>query len=677
MIIKFALKNIKHTVDHLPIFLLSVSFSIMVAFSFFQISMNDRVKRELVENVGILGNQGLATLISIHYFIIFFIFLFVLYSNNFFMRQKRRDVSVLLLAGFSKLQIASYFMVQILVIGLICLTAGIGLGLIFSRLIYMFLLKLMALDIAPILSWDLQAVQEMAVLFALAMLILFLNIIYHITKTRVSFIVDKETRFKKPKENWLIQVPFGLFSLFVLAYELYWWLADLPFRMQHNLTTISQVPAVIASFSIVACYGFFKWTLPLMINLVKKMRLQNDVQLIWLNNLKQSLLQNSFVLTIITLASIVALAIFSALSYAYPYRQQQIQRDSPTQLSITAAKLPAVEKIASRNDVKLSKRGETKVKVLVDQNGGEYSAWSFIQFSSYNQFIGQMFHKLPVHLEPNETIFLSDTGEDNSPAAGRANASEFLLRAQIATGTPELKITDQSKYFPMGRYMYFSNTLVVTDGLFAQITPQYEYRVLGFSLEGELTTKFKRAMAQLSKTGERDPVVYLGLNQAGKVQVDTSYDMEHYIASKQEFNFLEQENDRFKQLIGLAVFVLLFLGLLLVLASGNLLLLKLQDSTFDNLHDFRIYRRLGGTRRELKRILLRQTSIFFFAPVFMAVIANLAFLPVMTGKFKVAGYGWPIVVYIIYITLNSLFYYIAYRNFDTLIYKSVIEKKGD
>ena len=61
----------------------------------------------------------------------------------------------------------------------------------------------------------------------------------------------------------------------------------------------------------------------------------------------------------------------------------------------------------------------------------------------------------------------------------------------------------------------------------------------------------------------------------------------------------------------------------------------------------------------------------------MAVIANLAFLPVMTGEFKVAGYGWPIVVYIIYITLNSLFYYIAYRNFDTLIYKSVIEKKGD
>ncbi|WP_252897861.1 hypothetical protein [Amylolactobacillus amylophilus] len=49
----------------------------------------------------------------------------------------------------------------------------------------------------------------------------------------------------------------------------------------------------------------------------------------------------------------------------------------------------------------------------------------------------------------------------------------------------------------------------------------------------------------------------------------------------------------------------------------------------------------------------------------------------MTGEFKVAGYVWPIVVYIIYITLNSLFYYIAYRNFDTLIYKSVIEKKGD
>lgn len=679
MIIKFALKNIRHTIDHLPIFLLSVSFSIMVAFSFFMISMNERVQKDLINQLSDnIWGQAMSSLISIHYFIIFFIFLFILYANNFFMRQRKRDISVLLLAGFSKFRIALYFMAQIFIVGLICMISGIGLGFIFTRLIYMFLLKLMSLDIPPAIGWNSEATNALILWFALALALLFLNTIYHITRTKASFIVNEESRFKKIKEHLWLQIVLGLTSLSVLIFELIWWAFYLPANTRSDYYMADQADFGFVGLcaSVIACYGLFKWTIPGVINLIKKMRLQNDVQLIWLNNLKRSMLQNSFVLTIITVTSIIALAIFSALSYAYPYRQREVQLNSPTQLSLTKRMVPEVKKVTERYDVGLNELGQTEVKVFVGKDGAESQAVSFIKLTDYNSFVERIFGKSSLSLAEGQAIYLLDVDNDAATGTALENIRTFLRHNTVVGGVKQLDPRGSSKFFPMGRYMYFSDALVVRDDYFAKIVGEYDYTILGFNLSGKLSPKFKRAMALLEQSNKLSTVSYLTKNKAGKYLVAKNYS-DNFLSSKLEMNYQDQDNDRFKQLIGLAVFVLLFLGLLLILASGNLLLLKLQDTTFDNIHDFRIYHRLGGTRKELKKILRHQTSFFLFAPVVLAIIANLAFLPVMVGEFQVFNYTWPIVVFVVYGLLNGLFYYVAYRNFDTLIYTSVIDRKGE
>ncbi len=75
--------------------------------------------------------------------LILFVAIFILYSNSFFTRKRKKEVGLYAILGLRKKTIAKMLFYENLVMGIIALVIGIILGTLLSKLFAMILIKLM------------------------------------------------------------------------------------------------------------------------------------------------------------------------------------------------------------------------------------------------------------------------------------------------------------------------------------------------------------------------------------------------------------------------------------------------------------------------------------------------------------------------------------------------------
>lgn len=676
MFTKLALKNLRQILSRMPIFLMSVAFAIMVDFSFFVIGTDDSLASKINSQFTVTSVGISDTLLSMHGFIIFFLVLFLLYSNNFFMKKRKRDISVLLLQGFSKLQISLYFMVQEFLMGLVLLVLGLFLGTIFVRLIYMFFLKIVGLQFTLAVGVSLSDFTHYFLIFIGLMFFMFLNTIYHVSKTQPNFRDDANRRLVVSSPKKFFKHCFGILSVIILVIDFYIIIFELPQQsMSNDLSVIGLLLIVFGGpFGVL---GLFRWVFPDFVDLFKKIHFVSDNQLIWLSNAKNSFHQSSFILTLISVISILALFIFMVLSYAYPYRQEEVKIDSPTALSVNSNYQKEFDDIVTKSKIQLTPLVLVNVKSVNYGDRGQ----SFIDVDSYNASWQTAAVKVPkVTLKQNQALFL---GENQHNSQAYRQAKKDLTKGNLDNNVPVLSLKDTSPYFPLGRVMYIGGCFVVSKKVFNQIKADYSYAIQNYDFKNgggasgtSLNKKFDQLVEDRVIAGTN--TLYFSASNGEIIVSKNSAD--NQIGMMQVINYAGPSNLVFKQSIGLIAFILVFLGILLILSSGNLLLLRVQGVLYDNLPDFKTYRKLGATKAEILLILRNQTLVFYFAPMTVAILTVWSFMPLMNslGIFEsnnsILLFGGVMVGYVL---LNLIFYFVAYRDFSHLIYSSVFERRSN
>ena len=122
MIVQDAIRSLKNNFGKAFFYWLTFVLTAMFIFIFFNISMSDAVGVTFINDSGSFATTLTVFVIAVCMVIIFF-------ANDFFVKNKARDLAIRLICGAKYMQLAGYLLVQTFILLLIAIPAGIFLAL--------------------------------------------------------------------------------------------------------------------------------------------------------------------------------------------------------------------------------------------------------------------------------------------------------------------------------------------------------------------------------------------------------------------------------------------------------------------------------------------------------------------------------------------------------------------
>ena len=155
-----ALRNIKRNFKDYALYFMSMIFSIVIYFTFAALQYNTQMERAAEGSKKISGAFQVSSVM-----LIIFVAVFIIYSNGFFTRKRKKEVGLYSLLGIRKRQIGKMLFYENMLMGLMSLIIGIVLGSLLSKLFLELLVSLMGLDLQVHFEVPLAAIIDTAVVF--------------------------------------------------------------------------------------------------------------------------------------------------------------------------------------------------------------------------------------------------------------------------------------------------------------------------------------------------------------------------------------------------------------------------------------------------------------------------------------------------------------------------------
>ncbi|PAF32904.1 ABC transporter permease [Paenibacillus sp. 7516] len=202
---QFAINNVVRNKRIYLAHFLSSTFSVMIFFTYALLLFHPDLKdglRGSSETVTVLANQGF----MIAEIIIFiFSFLFLLYSVGSFLKTRKKEFGIFLIIGMTRKQMNRLLFMENMCIGIAAIAAGIGLGMIFGKLILLICGSLLAVENSLRFYFPLKAIALTAVAFLILFAVIALSSSLLIRKgTLIDLVKSEEKPKPEPKASHLL-----------------------------------------------------------------------------------------------------------------------------------------------------------------------------------------------------------------------------------------------------------------------------------------------------------------------------------------------------------------------------------------------------------------------------------------------------------------------------------------
>ncbi|MCM3202861.1 FtsX-like permease family protein [Paenibacillus illinoisensis] len=202
---QFAINNVVRNKRIYLAHFLSSTFSVMIFFTYALLLFHPDLKdglRGSSETVTVLANQGF----MIAEFIIFiFSFLFLLYSVGSFLKTRKKEFGIFLIIGMTREQMNRLLFMENMCIGIAAIAAGVGLGIIFGKLILLICGSLLAVENSLRFYFPLKAIALTAVAFLILFAVIALSSSLLIRKgTLIDLVKSEEKPKPEPKASRLL-----------------------------------------------------------------------------------------------------------------------------------------------------------------------------------------------------------------------------------------------------------------------------------------------------------------------------------------------------------------------------------------------------------------------------------------------------------------------------------------
>ena len=301
---KLAISNlIKNRKLYYP-FALSVILAVTISYLFYSLAFNPKI-------VDLRGASAIQFTLQLGLVVVTLASaIIVLYANSFVMKNRSKELGLYGMLGLEKRHLIGMTFKELLIFGLVTVTAGIGIGALFDNLIFALLLKLAKMKVELVATFQWSVVFSILLVFGLVfLLIVFLNAIRIIRMDALQLSREKAKGEKKGR-FLVLQTLVGLIAL-GSGYYLAQSVKD---PISATLTFFIAVMLVI-----VATYLLFNAGITVFLQLLKKNKryYYKPNNLISVSNLIFRMKKNAVGLATIAILSTMVLVTMSAATSIY------------------------------------------------------------------------------------------------------------------------------------------------------------------------------------------------------------------------------------------------------------------------------------------------------------------------------------------------------------------------
>ncbi|MFD1178374.1 FtsX-like permease family protein [Paenibacillus puldeungensis] len=636
------LRNLKKNIKNYYLYVFALIFSVALYFAFVTLQY-DPAMDEIKGSVK--GAAGMATASVL---LVVIVAIFLLYANNIFIKRRSKEIGLFQLIGLTKGKIFRILSSENLILYFGSMLVGIFVGFSCSRLLLMILFKVMDVDAQASLNFSTRALLQTVIVFAAVyLLIMLMNYTFIKRQTILSLFRVTSSTENKIRKMPVVEIVMGLFGIVLILFGYY--LSTKLFGGQFVKTEeLFLVMSMILGSVILGTYLFYKGSVSLIFNAIRKSKggylSLNEV--LSLSSIMFRMKSNALLLTIITTVSALAIGLLSLSYIAYYSVDKSAKEIVPNHFSLLEDEdITKFTKALQKKNIVYKQTRRDVIMVKAD----------FSHIADVDK-IGKSKGIMTMPVVSEKSVEGVDVSPDETKFTGYSDAVK-MLKSLKSTGEVELKGKHES----------------------------IEQRLIGLSKDPVVSSYFsgglltaivdEKVFEQLAK--DKDPDIQQNSHSYVGIDIVDSNMLEHANQIYKDMNFEQKggytsQSDIIsgqKQMMGMIMFVVGFLGLTFLITSGCILYFKQMDEGEEEKPSYTILRKLGFTQGNLIRGVQFKQVFNFGIPLVVGL--SHSYFAVKSGWFLFGSELWApmFIVMLVYTALYSIFGLLS-----VLFYKRVIKE---
>ena len=598
-----ALKNLKRNFSFYSLYLVSVSFVLMIYFCFTSFSMNE-VIMEKISSDGRVEMMCSVVAVFIMAFVVFYMF----YSNNFFMRRRMKELGIYALLGYRKGDMLRLLTIENIFVCLGGMFAGILAGSLLHIGITAGIVALLGLtiDMGAIPFINPQAVSSIFLFILAVLLTLTLSNAGLLLKSTLLDLVRLEKKVEKPVRPNIVLSVIGIIALlggYALA-------LDMVRGAQSVWTTIGFYPIALLTLvlvvvgTVLTIYSFVPFVCQCIKNRHSVLYRENTIIVApkFMHRIRSN--AKSLILLILLVAGTLSVFGATTLSVWYPYRA--VERIIPSAIEyrvedeqLNKQALEALAEGLNGQEYQVQETNLLKITASSDRLPDEYSissegvrtpGFECMRLSDYDTLLNSQGKESSIsELSDTECVLVKYRPDPENSDVGA------VYHLDIGNGvSTDVTVVQTTLDNPIG----FANsvaTLLVSDQLYQNIESGQPEKITVVSINGGMTRS--------------DGTAYTILKNTMPDNV--------YLASAW------QRQTEIIQLNSSTYLLIAFATIIFLIATGSILYFQnLSAVTYDR-DDYNILQRMGYNKNMIKRCVRRQIQIYFVIPYVIGMLHSI------------------------------------------------------
>ncbi|WDF03321.1 FtsX-like permease family protein [Shouchella hunanensis] len=597
-----ARKNMKRNVKSYGLYIGSTIFSIIVYFTFVTLRYNDDIL------VASEQSRQLSSLITASTFILMvFVAIFILYSNSFFIKKRKKEMALYALLGIRKKTIGWMLFLENMTIGILSLVIGVGLGFVLSQFFLSLLMALMGLDFTLSFSFSFEAVLHTVLVF----FVLFLVTSFQGYRVIYRFaLIDLFHAEKKGEALPRARLLSSIIGILLLTTGYWMALQDLATSIVWRQLGIAT-PLVIIGLTVLGSYLLFRSVLVYLLHVIKRQIhwTWSGLNLLTVSQLLYRIKGNALTLTIIATLSATILTAGGAVFSMYYNVEKDVERYSPFTFMWEG---PALEMDQEQVEYETSFVSKS-ARVMLGDHEFDYAV---ISESTFLTLSHQLEWEVTEELADDQMIIVDAFYDE------RWSANVETVQLQ------------ENDYDVISMY---------ADALFNVRTMGGTALVLSDSQYDALEAEEKSYQA-----------IQVG-NYQNKVELSQE------LASSSEINQFSSAVQDYRDSMessGVLMFVGSFLGLVFLAAMGSIIYFKLMTEVEEDKKAFTILHKVGVSKKDMKRSIRHQVGMIFVAPLLLGLLHGSVALTAFSKLLDLQLFV-PVLLWMLAYTLIYIGYYVV------------------
>ena len=605
---KLAISNlIKNRKLYYP-FALSVILAVTISYLFYSLAFNPKI-------VDLRGASAIQFTLQLGLVVVTFASaIIVLYANSFVMKNRSKELGVYGMLGLEKRHLIGMTFKELLIFGLVTVTAGIGIGALFDNLIFALLLKLAKMKVELVATFQWSVVLSILLVFGFIFLVIvFLNAVRIIRMDALQLSREKAKGEKKGR-FLVLQTLVGLITLgggYYLA-------QSVKDPVSAVLTFFIAVMLVI-----VATYLLFNAGITVFLQLLKKNKryYYKPNNLISVSNLIFRMKKNAVGLATIAILSTMVLVTMSAATSIYNGSENMKKLMYPHDFDVKGQNVE-VEDL----DKLLTQYASEKNLTISNKDVLGYASFGL---SSQDGTKLTIFEKGQNNVMP-KTVFLVFDQKDYEKMTGQklnltGNEVGLWARNDQLKGQKALSLNNQDYTIKQEIQQDFAMNHVSNQ--YVLLVSDYNYLVVS-NLQSFLE-KYQDSAVYTQFYGGMDVTA----SQEEQLKLTNDFDayvnnFSHNLKSEDAMVYNgTTKTDAIAEmnaLFGGILFIGIFLSIIFMLGTVLVIYYKQISEGYEDRERFVILQKVGLDQKQIKQTINKQVLTVFFLPVIFAFL-HLAF----------------------------------------------------